>query len=106
MSGEMRIGVWNKYVFVCFMFVIIVFNLIVHKTKVYTVLVNSTQKHVTVACSGLSTSSTTSSITTVSQQQKGAKLIRIKTAFGREGVPGNSAKIFLNKCHKTVEITI
>ena len=43
MSGEMRFGVWNKYVFVCFMFVIIVFNLIVYITKVYTVLVKPTQ---------------------------------------------------------------
>ena len=43
MSGEMRIGVWNKYVSVWFMFVIIVFNLIVYITKVYTLLVNPTQ---------------------------------------------------------------
>ena len=43
MSGEMRIGVWNEYVFVCFMFVIFVFNLNVYITKVYTVLVKHTQ---------------------------------------------------------------
>ena len=37
--AETRIRVWNKYVFVCFMFVIIVFNFIFYITKVYTVLV-------------------------------------------------------------------